>query len=75
MNDKRSEFGLKRSISVDLWNTKTGYAIGTSKEINLLNNYIDFVKGRLHQHRIHIQEHGKPLTVANLRKSYLGVEE
>ncbi len=75
MNGMRSEFGLKRSISVDLWNTKTGYAIGTSKEIISLNNYIDFVKGRLHQHRIHLEEHGKLLTAANLRNSYLGVEE
>lgn len=75
VNGQRSEFGLKRSIPVDLWDVKSGYARGSGKDIGKLNNYIDFVKGRLHQHRIHLEEHGKPVTATNLRKAYLGVEE
>ncbi len=75
VNGKRAEFALQRSIEINEWDNRRGYASGHSKRSRQLNSYIDFVKGKLHQHRIYLEERGKQLTAPLLKNAYLGIDK
>ena len=47
VNGERAEFGIQKSLRIKEWNSQSGYAKGQSKQAKDLNNYIDFIKGRL----------------------------
>ena len=75
VNGNRAEFGLQRSIDSSEWDKRRGYANGHSKKAKQLNGYIDFVKGKLHQHRIELEERGKQFTAILLKNTYLGIDD
>ena len=48
-NRKRAEFSTSRKINLQLWNSKSGKARGTSDEARAINRFLDSVRASLHE--------------------------
>ena len=59
VNGQRAEFGLKRSILPEDWDTVKGKSLKRSKEAISLNEYIDEVWNRIHDIRKELEHEGK----------------
>ena len=75
VNGKNAEVSLKRSVPPNLWDTARNKAKGNSSESNLLNEYINSVRGQLFNHHKELQESGKVVSAISLRNSFLGIGE
>ena len=72
VNGQRVEFGIKRSILPDDWDTVKGKSSKRSKEAIGLNEYIDEVWNRIHQVRKQLEHEGKEITAFDVQYRYLG---
>lgn len=48
VNGKRSEIAIKRCITLNLWNTLKSKAKGNSKEAQIINNYLNSIRGQIY---------------------------
>ena len=75
IDGQRCDFGLQKSIPEDQWNIKKECIRGNSLNAKQLNLYFDFVKMKLLEHKINLEESGKKVTPLGLKKAFKGVEE
>ncbi|MFI1770589.1 Arm DNA-binding domain-containing protein [Thalassobellus citreus] len=75
VDGRRAEFSIHRKIEPSRWNSDTGLAKGSSKEIQELNRYIASIKSKLFSlHQLFI-DRGEMVTAIKLRDRYLGKDE
>ncbi len=75
VNARRSEFSIKRKISLDKWNSSSNKVRGFSKEAQEVNQYIDLITNKIYKiHQQFITE-DKSFTAIDIRDTYLGKNE
>jgi site-specific recombinase XerD len=72
INGERAEFVIQKDIEECLWDNIRCCAKGNSKEAKAINDHIDFVKAKLREHRIYMEDHSEPMTAFGLRDRYMG---
>lgn len=75
VNGKRSEIAIKRSIILKLWDTLKSKAKGNSKEAQIINDYLNSVRGQIYTHHQELQERRKTITAKSLTNAFLGIGE
>lgn len=75
VNGKRSEIAIKRSIPLNLWDTLKSKAKGNSKEAQIINDYLNSVRGQIYTHHQELQERRKTITAKSLTNAFLGIGE
>ena len=74
INGERAEFVIQKEVEENLWDNSFNCAKGNSKKANEVNNYLDFVRAKLKEHKIYMEEHNIPLTAFGLRDKYMGID-
>jgi site-specific recombinase XerD len=74
INSERAQFVIQRTIEESLWDHGRGQAKGFSKEAREVNDYLDFIKSKLREHRIYMEEHNEEITAFSLREKYMGID-
>jgi len=74
INGNRAEFVIQMSIEENLWDNVRGCAKGNSKQSKEVNDYLDFVKSKLREFKVYMEEHNEPLTSFGLRDKFMGVD-
>lgn len=72
INGQRAEFGLKRSIVSEEWDTARGRSNKKTKDAINLNEYIDEVWNRIHEVRKQLEHEGKEIAAQEIQDRYLG---
>ena len=75
VDGQRCDFGLQRSISVDDWNPAKGCLLGHSKDVKKQNSQLDFVKMKLMEHKVDLEERGIKVTALGLKNAFRGIDE
>ena len=75
INGKRLELSTHRRIQPDLWDTKTGSAIGSSDESIILSNYLDSLKTKSQRQYNILESLGKEITLDAIRNKLNGKTE
>jgi site-specific recombinase XerD len=74
INGERAQFVIQKDIEENLWDNGRGQAKGYSKEAREVNDYLDFIKSKLREHKVYMEEHNEPLTAFALRDRYMGID-
>lgn len=74
INGARAEFVIQKNIEECFWDNKKCKAKGNSKQAMETNDYLDFIKAKLREHKIYMEEHNEPLTAFGLRDKYMGID-
>ncbi len=74
INGNRAEFVIQKSIDESLWDNVKGCAKGSSKQSKEINDYLDFVKAKLREHKVYMEEHNEPLNAFALRNNFMGID-
>ncbi|WP_456461971.1 site-specific integrase [Lutibacter sp.] len=75
VNGRRSEFSIKRKVSLDKWNSSSNRVRGFSKDAQEVNQYIDLITNKIYKiHQQFINE-DKSFTAIDIRDAYLGKNE
>ena len=72
VNGKRSEWSIKRKISLDKWSPEAGKLRGTALESRELNRYMDTIKARIHKIQQRLIDDGCEITAQSIKNIYLG---
>ncbi len=75
VNGERAEFVIQKSIEAENWDNVRGCAKGKAKSAREVNDYLDFVKSKLRDHKIYMEEHNEDLTAKGLRNKYMGIDD
>lgn len=73
VNGGRAEFVIQESIAEAIWDGTKGCAIGKTKKARKVNDYLDFVKSKIREHKIYMEEHNETQTAIKLRDRFMGV--
>ena len=57
INGERAEFVIEKSIDEENWDSEFGRAKGKSKQTKEVNDYLDFIKYKLREHKAYMEEH------------------
>lgn len=74
INGERAQFVIQRTIEESLWDNGRGQAKGFSKEAREVNDYLDFIKSKLREHRIYMEERNEEITAFSLKEKYMGID-
>ncbi|MGV8814932.1 MAG: site-specific integrase [Gelidibacter sp.] len=72
VNGKRSEFSIRRKLSLDKWNSEAGKAKGSSNDSRELNRYLAAIETKLHKIQEHMSESDALVTSEKIKNAYLG---
>ncbi|MDT0689957.1 site-specific integrase [Salegentibacter sp. F188] len=72
---KRAEFSTSRRIKVQLWNTKSGKAKGTSEEARTVNRFLDHTRSSLYEIHDRLLRENRRISATTIKEIYLGKEE
>jgi site-specific recombinase XerD len=74
INGQRAQFAIQREIAEKSWDNDKCCAKGVSKQAREINDYLDFVKGKLREHKAYMEEHNEPINAFGLRDKYMGID-
>lgn len=72
VNGKRSEFSIKRKVSLEKWNPEAGKMKGTSLEARELNRYMNSIRSKIYKIQEKLSENGDLVTSKKIKNIYLG---
>lgn len=72
VNSKRSEFSIKRKVSLTKWNSEAGKIKGTTTESRDLNNYMASIRVKLHKIYDKLVEEDIAITSSMIKNIYFG---
>ncbi|PHR12815.1 MAG: recombinase [Aequorivita sp.] len=72
VNSKRSEFSIKRKVSLMKWNPEAGTIKGSSSEVSDLNRYMASIRVKLHKIYEKLSEDDSLVTAEKIKNIYLG---
>lgn len=72
VNGKRSEFSIRRKLSLDKWSSEAGKAKGSSNEARELNKYLAAIETKLHKIQEQLSESKALVTSEKIKNVYLG---
>ena len=75
IDGQRCDFGLQKSIPENLWDPHKECIAGTSKEVKKQNAYLDFVRMKLLQHKMDLEQQDIKVTPIGLKHAFKGIEE
>jgi len=75
VNGRRSEFSIKRKVSLDKWNSSSNKVRGFSKEAQEVNQYIDLISNKIYKIHQRFIDEDKTFTAIDIRDTYLGKNE
>lgn len=75
INGKRSEFSLRRKISIKKWNSKAGKAKGFSIETKEFNHFINTIRLKIHQIYQRLVNEERCISSQIIKEIYLGKQE
>lgn len=75
INEKRCEIALKTWVNISDWNGAKGLAKPKTKELKLLNNYLEQVRFKITSHFQELQLEKKLITPESLKNKFFGIEE
>jgi hypothetical protein len=73
INGARAEFVIQKNIEETLWDNVRCCAKGNSKQAKEINDYLDFVKAKLREHKCYMEEHHETLSPYSLRDKFMGI--
>jgi hypothetical protein len=71
---KRAEISLKKKVSPEKWDAKSGFMTGNSNETRLFNKHLISVNNDLHAIYMDFKQRGLHLTAEEVKNKYLGIE-
>ncbi|HZY37112.1 MAG TPA: site-specific integrase [Mucilaginibacter sp.] len=71
---KRAEISLKKKVSPEQWDAKSGFIIGNSNDTRLFNKHLISVNNDLHAIYMDFKQRGLHLTAEEVKNKYLGIE-
>jgi len=71
VNGKRVEISINRTIRLDKWDNRRGYARGTTEYARSLNAYIDTVRNKLYENQRNLIEKNKDITAETIKNAFL----
>lgn len=74
VDGKRSEFSIKRKVSLAKWNSKAGKIDGTSLEARELNRYMTSIRSKIYKIQENLFENGDLVTSKKIKNIYLGTD-
>ncbi|MBP7076909.1 MAG: site-specific integrase [Bacteroidales bacterium] len=74
VDGQRAEFATQLSIADEYWDNGKGCARGGNKKVKEVNNRLDFIRLKLQEHKIMIEEFNEVLTAYTLRDAYMGID-
>ena len=75
VNGKRSEFSIRRKLSLDKWSSEAGKAKGSSNESRELNRYLAAIETKLHKIQEQMSESEALVTSEKIKNAYLGKDK
>ncbi|QQX76446.1 MULTISPECIES: site-specific integrase [Aequorivita] len=72
VNNKRSEFSIRRKVSLSKWNSEAGTIRGSSSEVGDFNKYTAAIRIKLHKIYEKLLEEDIIITSAMIKNIYLG---
>ncbi len=75
VNGKRSEFSIKRKVTITKWNAAAGKMKGTTIKVRELNTYMDKIRYRIIQIQENLLAQNKPITANLIKNIFLGKAE
>ena len=75
VNGVKAEAGIKRMVPVDLWDQKSGRAIGTSTEVREINQFLELIRKKIYDAYQDLLFENADITAKAIRNRYLGLEE
>ena len=72
VDGKRSEFSIKRKVTIEKWNSEAGKARGTSTETRELNRYMDTIRGNIYRIHDHLVDKQELITADKIKRIYQG---
>lgn len=75
INGKRAEFAIQKDVEPFNWDNKQCCAKGNSKKAIEVNYYLDFIKAKLREHKVYMEEHHEQITAFGLRDKYMGIDQ
>ncbi len=75
VNGKRSEFSIRRKLSLDKWSSEAGKAKGSSNESRELNRYLAAIETKLHKIQEQMSESEALVTSEKIKNTYLGKDK
>lgn len=75
VNGKRSEFSIRRKLSLDKWSSEAGKAKGSSNESRELNKYLAAIETKLHKIQEQMAESEALVSSEKIKNAYLGKDK
>lgn len=72
---RRAELSTSRRVNLQLWNTKSGKARGTSDEAKAINRFLDSVRASLYEIHDRLLRENLKISASIIKDIYLGKEE
>ena len=72
---KRIELSTGRFVEISKWSVEAGKMKGSSEEARSINNHLDLLKIQIIDAQMELIHKKTPVTVENLKKKILGVDE
>jgi site-specific recombinase XerD len=72
---KRAEFSTSRKIDLQVWNSKSGKARGTSEEARSVNRFLETIRAALYEVHDRLLREDRPISATAIKDIYLGKEE
>ncbi|MCM4159395.1 site-specific integrase [Antarcticibacterium flavum] len=72
---KRAEFSTSRKIDLQVWNSKSGKARGTSEEARSVNRFLETIRASLYEVHDRLLREDRPISATAIKDIYLGKEE
>ena len=75
INGKRAETSANRKVPVDLWNSSAGKAIGSSKEVQVINRYLSKAENEVYRCYQRLLDQNNPFTSKQVVDLFAGKKE
>jgi len=72
VNGKRSEFSIKRKISLSKWNSEAGKIRGTTSDVREINRYIDNIRSKIYKIYDQLLNNEESITAQKIKHIYQG---
>lgn len=72
---RRAELSTSRRVNLQLWNTKSGKARGTSDEAKVINRFLDSVRASLYEIHDRLLRENQKISASIVKDIYLGKGE
>lgn len=75
VNGKRSEFSIRRKVTLDKWSSEAGKIKGNSTEARTFNRYLSEIESKLYRIHQDLSQNGDSVTAIKIKNSYFGKDK